>query len=357
MCNRWATYRQSQRTLTPPKGRGFIGLNKLEAMSSTGVVIIGRNEGDRLRRCLLSVIGRLQYVVYVDSGSTDGSIDLAQEQGANVVVLDANNPFTAARGRNTGFAQLKAIAPDLEYVQFVDGDCELIDGWIEAAIEFLQGHTKHAVVCGRLRERHPEASMYNRLCDIEWNGPVGDIEACGGISMIRAIAFAEVGGMNSVIVAGEEPEMCLRLRHKGWLIARLDREMAWHDANMTRFGQWWKRAVRSGYGAMDVCAKTGGQVFAAQVKRARLWTIGWSLALLCVLGVKTMLDGTIILLAILAVIALYPLQILRIAARMRRKGLSLGEAYIYGCLMMIGKWAELYGQFSRYLRFSKSKSK
>lgn len=331
--------------------------NRLEAVASTGAVIIGRNEGERLRKCLLSVVGRLDQVVYADSGSTDASVDLAHDLGVTVVVLDTSTPFTAARGRNVGFAQLMARAPSTAFVQFIDGDCELMDGWLESGMEFLRGHAQHAVVCGRLRERYPEASIYNRLCNVEWNGPVGDIDSCGGIFMIRASAFAEVGGMDSAIAAGEEPEMCLRLRRKGWLVARINREMAWHDANMTRFGQWWKRAMRSGYGTLDVYAKTGGQVFAAQVKRARLWTIGWSLALLCALSLKVILDETLYMWAALVVIALYPVQILRIAARMRGKGLSFGEALVYGGLMMIGKWAELFGHLFRCFPFGKSQTR
>ncbi len=329
----------------------------MEIAALTGVVIIGRNEGERLRRCLLSVVGQLGHVVYADSGSTDGSVDLAHAMGAAVVVLDTSSPFTAARGRNAGFARLMKIVPGAEYVQFIDGDCELMAGWLEAGIEFLQSHAQHAVVCGRLRERYPEVSMYNRLCDIEWNGPVGDVEACGGIFMIRAKAFAQIGGMDSAIAAGEEPEMCLRLRRKDWLIARVDREMAWHDVNMTRFSQWWKRAVRSGQGSKDVYARTGGQAFAAQVKRTRLWTIGWMLALLSVLGMEPIIDGWIYKLAVLAVVALYPLQMLRIAARMYRKGLGLSESLIYGSLMMISKWAELYGHFSHHFSFKNRKIK
>ena len=42
-------------------------------MSQLGIVTIGRNEGERLRRCLSSVVGRGMPVVYVDSDSTDGS--------------------------------------------------------------------------------------------------------------------------------------------------------------------------------------------------------------------------------------------------------------------------------------------
>src|SRR3979490_1839399 len=105
-----------------------------------GVVIIGRNEGERLRRCLTSASASTGAVVYVDSGSTDGSAQWARNYGADVIELDMSIPFTAARARNAGFRRLKEIAPKLLCVQFVDGDCELAQGWLEHAVSFLGSH-------------------------------------------------------------------------------------------------------------------------------------------------------------------------------------------------------------------------
>src|SRR5688572_27955639 len=130
----------------------------------SGVVAIGRNEGERLRKCLESVARTSAAVVYVDSGSTDGSAAMARAMSVSVVDLDQSRPFTAARARNEGFERLIEIARDLEFVQFVDGDCEVIAGWIENAERALASDPKLAVVCGRRRERHPDASVYNRLC-------------------------------------------------------------------------------------------------------------------------------------------------------------------------------------------------
>src|ERR1700738_3404233 len=87
-----------------------------------GVVVIGRNEGDRLRRCLESVRGTADRVVYVDSGSSDNSVAMSRGLGATVVELDLRIPFTAARARNEGFDRLLGEQPALRYVFFVDGD-------------------------------------------------------------------------------------------------------------------------------------------------------------------------------------------------------------------------------------------
>ena len=86
-------------------------------MSRVGVVAIGRNEGERLRRCLQSLDPRAQPVVYVDSGSSDGSPKLARSMHVDGVDLDLDIPFTAARARNAGFEQLLKIAPEIEFVQ------------------------------------------------------------------------------------------------------------------------------------------------------------------------------------------------------------------------------------------------
>jgi GT2 family glycosyltransferase len=134
-----------------------------------------------------------------------------------------------------------------EYVQFVDGDCEVVPGWIETAAEFLDARPGVAIAAGRLRERFPEATIYNRLADAEWAKPVGRAAAAGGIMLARCRAVAEAGGFNPALIAGEEPELCLRLRRAGWEIWQLDAEMALHDIAMTRFSQWWKRTRRAGH--------------------------------------------------------------------------------------------------------------
>lgn len=218
-----------------------------ERMPQIGIIAIGRNEGERLRKCLTSIVGRGWPVIYVDSASTDGSPAIAREMGAEVVDLDMSIPFSAARARNEGMAKLLAVAPDVTCVQMVDGDCEVVAGWIERAKAELDANPKIAVVCGRRRERFPEASIYNRIADVEWNSPIGEARSCGGDAMFRVSAFQEAGGYDNSVVAGEEPELCQRLREKGWKVFRIDAEMTIHDSAMTRFAQWWKRSVRSGY--------------------------------------------------------------------------------------------------------------
>ncbi len=234
--------------MSAPERDSFAGAVDRDGNARLGFVVIGRNEGDRLAACLRS-IGRYGLpVVYADSRSTDGSPQVARRLGADVLVLDGNAPLNASRGRAEGLRRLCVGHPGLRYVQFVDGDCLLQDGWVEGAAVFLDGHPRVAAVCGRRMEAHPEASFYNRLFDDEWNTSAGEAEACGGDAMMRIEAVEQVGSFNPRLMASEEPELCARLRAQGWKIWRLDLPMTIHDAGVMHFGQLWRRSMRAGYG-------------------------------------------------------------------------------------------------------------
>lgn len=288
-----------------------------------GVVVIGRNEGERLRRCLAALQPTGCAVVYVDSGSTDGSVAMARAQGVEVVELDMGLPFTAARARNAGFERLVQAMPALEFVQFIDGDCELIDGWLAAAQGFLQAHPDVACVCGRLRERHPEHSVFNRLCAIEWDRPAGETTACGGIAMMRAGVLRTVGGFRPQMTAGEEPELCLRMRAVGHRVWRLDHDMAWHDAAIMHLSQWWRRAMRGGYATAEGVVLHGNHPLAGYRRKLRQ-TMIWGLLLpLAALGLAPFSSWALLLLA------LYPLKWARMAWRAedRHAGRWLSAAF------------------------------
>ena len=315
-------------------------------MSDIGVISIGRNEGERLRRCLESVQGLGHAVVYVDSNSTDASAECARSLGAEVVELEMSAPFSAARARNAGFERLLSIATGVRFVQFVDGDCEIVPGWIDRAAAELESRPNVAAVCGRRRERCPEQSVYNRLADLEWDTPIGPAQSCGGDVMMRTDAFRGVGGFDPSVVAGEEPELCQRLRHKGWSILRIDAEMTLHDSAMLHFGQWWRRAVRSGYGAADVASRFGFDgLFVGHVRSARMWALGWPAAILVAgVGAGAAAGPARGALAAAVVALMLPAQVLRLAIGARARARSFSDALAYGSLTMMGKWANLLGE-------------
>ena len=306
-------------------------------MSEIAAVVIGRNEGERLVACLKSLADQVARVVYIDSGSTDGSPEAARGLGAEVVALDMGVPFTAARARNAGLEALAEAAPD--YVQFVDGDCTLQPGWIETAHTFLESHPEVAVACGRRREIHPDHSVFNRLCDEEWNTPVGEALACGGDALGRWEALDGVDGYNPTLIAGEEPDLCLRLRVAGWKIWRLDAEMTAHDAAILRVGQWWKRVSRAGHafaeGAHIHGAAHGHWV--AETRRLLFWGLGIPLVAL----VAVVLFGGWGLL----VLGLYPVQIARLA---RSRGIANRFSWEWAFFLTLGKIPEALGALKFY---------
>lgn len=312
----------------------------------TGVVVIGRNEGERLKNCFESLAGARGRIVYVDSGSTDGSLDYAESKDVVTVALDMRKPFSAARARNEGYRKLRELLPSVDYVQFVDGDCTIDSMWLDAASAFLMEHPDVAVVCGRLRERFPNKSVYNLLCDMEWDIPAGEAEACGGIAMMRSSAFEVAGGFRADLIAGEEPELCVRLRSSGWRIWRLDREMGTHDAAILRFRQWWIRTMRGGHAYAEGAMLHRSSPFRHNRRDTRsIWF--WGLLVpLAALGLTVAFGagGLLILLV-------YPIQVTRLAIRGNR---SVQENWLRAVFLVLGKFPEMLGQikflFNHHIR-------
>jgi GT2 family glycosyltransferase len=312
---------------------------------SVGAIAIGRNEGERLRRCLQSLLGRVAVVVYVDSGSTDGSVALARAMGAEVTELDRTVPFTAARARNAGFRRLLEAAPATELVQFVDGDCQVDAGWLGRAEPEIRADPRLAVVCGRRRERHPEASIYNRLCDLEWDTPIGPADFCGGDALMRVEAVQAVGGYDDSLIAGEEPDLCLRLRRLGWGVRRIDAEMTLHDAAMTRFGQWWKRNVRSGHAYAEGAARHGHGAERYWVRETRSnWFWGLGVPAMA-LGMSPVTAGLS-----LALLGSYGALGARVYRYARRRGFGADDARLFAASCVVGKVPQAVGQGLYWLR-------
>jgi glycosyltransferase involved in cell wall biosynthesis len=215
------------------------------------VVIIGRNEGQRLVRCLDSVramcgVDGIVETIYVDSGSTDGSPARAAAAGVKVVAVEAARP-TAALGRNAGWR-----AASGEFVLFLDGDTVLHPDFFRVALDAISADGTVAGVWGHRREIHPERSIYNRVLDLDWIFAAGFTEYCGGDVLMRRKALESVDGYDPTLIAGEEPELCRRMRDKGYRILHIDAPMTGHDLNMTRFRQYWRRAVRTGHAYAEV---------------------------------------------------------------------------------------------------------
>lgn len=307
---------------------------------TVAAIAIGRNEGDRLRRCLASLAAEGIPAIYVDSGSTDDSLAIARAAGATIVELDTSIPFTAARARNAGFKALQdqGLTP---CVQFLDGDCALVPGWIAAASAFLDSHPDYALVTGWRSEIAPDTSIYNAICDHEWHRPAGDITTCGGDMLVRSDAFLQINGFNPAIIAAEDDDFCLRLSQAGHRLHRLPLPMTRHDAAITRFSQFWRRATRAGHGFAEI-GRLHPPHFRAELRRTLLF--GAALPALALAGLVTSLWLTAAALALLA------LSTFRTAQGLRRDGVTPGNAARFAALFTLSKPANAIGMARYHLR-------
>jgi len=229
---------------------GISGSREDAALPGLSIVVIGRNEGQRLASCLESIQQvrgvAVNDVIYVDSASTDGSPELAARYGATVIVVRPERP-AAAIGRNAGW---RRAASDL--ILFLDGDTVLHPDFARAACDALAWESSLAAAWGHRREMHPEASVYNRILDLDWVYPPGVTEFCGGDVLMRRKVLVETGGFDERLIAGEEPELCRRIRARGYGILHIDCPMTGHDLQIARWSQYWKRATRAGHAYAEV---------------------------------------------------------------------------------------------------------
>lgn len=314
-------------------------------MSSIGIVVIGRNEGERLKNCIRSLSHNLSLrIVYVDSASTDDSVAFVKAQGFDVVELDMSLPFSAARARNEGYRFLRKQYANINFIQFVDGDCEVHPDWLNLAEKRLQTCPKLAAVCGRRKERYPEKTIYNKLCDIEWDTPIGEAMATGGDFLCRSGALEQVNGFNPQVIAGEEPELCFRLRREGWNIERLDAPMTLHDANMTSIKQWFKRSERSGHAYAQGFAMHGRSE-EAYYRRDIIRIIFWAF----VLPIGIFVSSFAVSAACFLGFFIYPAKIMQITNKEAPKyGAMVASAYAASLVM--GKFPQLKGVFNYYVK-------
>jgi glycosyltransferase involved in cell wall biosynthesis len=317
--------------------------------AAAGVVVIGRNEGERLMACLRDLLQQQRPLLYVDSGSGDGSPGRARALGVPVHELDPSQPFSAARARNEGAQALLEQNPALAFVQFLDGDCLIAPGWLGAAEVALRADERCAVVVGHLQEKFPQASIYNLLCALEWRSPSGAMANCGhlgGIMMVRRSVFEALRGFNAEVIAGEDSEFGVRVGLAGHGMRKLEAPMASHDANIHRFSQWWTRSVRAGH-AIGQRAQLHADDASHDCAKERRSTWFWGLTLpLTALLAAPATDG----LSLLLLWGYLPLG-WRIAQFRLSIGDNRREARLYAAFTVLAKYANGVGllkyQFNR----------
>ncbi len=299
------------------------------AAPKLAVVIIGRNEGERLRRCLLSVASMRKPVggiecIYVDTASQDGSPEMAEAVGIPVIRLFPDDP-SAALARNAGWRAVSA-----PFVLFLDGDCQIDrDFAVEALARFE--NPQIAIVWGRLREAYPEASLYNRLMDVQWvclrSLPEGPCFYGTGIGIVRRAALEAVDGFDNRMINGQNTDLGRRVQKLGFIVFHVALPMVRHDAEMLRFAHYWRRFFREGhsYARLQDTFRTGNQ----PLFRFEFSPLGGAFMLfgpfLALLG--SLLFGSWIILAIATLILI--VLVVRTTMRYRFRAFNLSNAILF----------------------------
>lgn len=285
------------------------------------IVVIGRNEGERLSQCLRAVRAmnfrqdELE-LIYVDSHSSDDSLVRAREHGAQILVLPPG-PTTAARGRNAGYRAAKG-----PFLLFLDGDAILDPNFLAGALRFLEEHPDVAVYWGQRRELHPQESVYNRVLDLDWLFPSGESTYCGGDALMRRGVIDQVGPFRDDLIAGEEPELCARIRGAGHRVWHADVPMTRHDLAIISLAAYLRRAYRSGHAYAEVADLTQGALFKRESVKNHIQT---AVYLVVPLGLTTAFGWT----GVWVLMAAAGLIVFRTAWRNRWRQAPLATTLLY----------------------------
>ena len=303
-----------------------------------GVVVIGRNEGDRLKRCLNSLKEKYPKVaaVYVDSLSGDNSLQTAKSMGYDSISIGNEVAPSAALGRNTGAQYLINKYPQLELIQFLDGDSEICENWLETSGNFLAVNQDIGIVSGVKSESDRNDSFFGQLNGVEWDSASGLTEAVPGDMMVRVSTFQLLGGFDNEIIAAEDDDLCLRAKKNGDLTYKLNAAMSIHYGGLTTIGQWLRRAIRTGYAYANLFHINNGGYFQKSLLSAIFWGACFPFVFLTFLAAQNFW------LAVFC-IAIYSTMIVKIASQPRIRKLSMPHAITYGFLTMISKTAEAIG--------------
>lgn len=186
-------------------------------------IIIGKNEGWRLQKCLQSISYVVEQdaianyeIIYVDSQSTDNSIELAKQYGAKTFLITGE--CNAAIARNIGAQE--AIGGILF---FIDGDMELFPGFLPKVLN-ENGKLKYPFMSG----------IFNDIVhDLDWNylhtsrrhklqeGDADSVETTtGGLFLIEHSLWDKVGGMDTRFKRSQDYDLGLRLSQMGYPLHR-----------------------------------------------------------------------------------------------------------------------------------------
>ncbi|MEM7599897.1 MAG: polysaccharide biosynthesis/export family protein [Verrucomicrobiota bacterium] len=313
------------------------------------VVIIGLNASQTLADCIESV-QRSEYdagairIVYVDSGSSDQSCEIAEQLGAVALSVNREHPSPGS-GRNAGWRH--GSAP---LVQFLDSDTIVDKWWLQNAVNALGEGV--AAVRGNRIEAKPDASYYNWIADQEWNAEPGECADFGGDVLIRREYLETTGGYDDELVGGEDPDLSLRVRQQGGTIVQLDETMTIHDIDTYQLKPHFKRAIRTGYAFAAVSDRHQGLATADYWRKEckRVAVRGGGAVGIFLLGALSFLIAwwlPFLIVPVSIALLLFP-RILRVGYFMADKSLDRKDAtrYSWNCSLIV--LPQLWGMLRYY---------
>jgi len=199
-------------------------------------IVIGRNEGWKLKLCLKSVQESIRYnkyinseVVYVDSASTDESIEIAKSYDSIKIyklIADYNAPIA----RNLGASKASG-----DILFFIDGDMEIEPDFLVNVLN-RNGELCYGFIGGYYIGRYYNANwdfLYEKRMPIRSKSRDYFQAFTGGLFIISKQYWDLVEGMKPYLTGGADPDIALRLAKKGILKLWIDKPMAKH---YTRIG-------------------------------------------------------------------------------------------------------------------------
>jgi O-antigen biosynthesis protein len=213
------------------------------------VVVCTRNGAGTLRECL-GGLARLEYpnyeVIVVNDGSTDASAQIVEDFGFHLVSTDR---LGLGRARNTG---IRAAAGEI--IAYIDDDAWPDPHWLTYLVRTFQS-TDHAAVGGpniappldglvpSCVANAPGAPTHVLLSDYE-------AEHIPGCNMaFRKACLEEIDGFDPQFhTAGDDVDVCWRLRERGLTIGFHPGAVVWHHRRKSVRAYW---RQQRGYGAAE----------------------------------------------------------------------------------------------------------
>ena len=266
-------------------------MNKKDILLS--VIIPCKNEEKHIEKCLNSVLVQTKYitnteVMIVDSGSNDKSIEIAKKFPVNIIQLRKDWFLSPASARYLGC--LKTTG---KYIFVIDADMELLQGFLEKALDFLQKNSKVAGAAGMGAEYYDDGSVLEDL--YERGNRLAQVELLGGAAIFRRDALLKSGGyFNPFLRAEEEHEMCGRLLKAGFKLFSLPYPMIKHytSLSMDNFKNRLKAGMYRGIGQMFTQTLTQGNCSFVHFMRFKLFHIFFALIIVFCYAVFDMISNS-----------------------------------------------------------------